>query len=396
MTAAVRRFILSPVARTLLRVVLRTWRIDKFDVCSVGAHKFGHLALEPLVGHLESRRRTTRGDNRRVLWTLGPRRTASNPVLHAMWCRNLKVYPRHLLGLAISPRGPRLLPTTIYGTRNVLDSETWRPQLTMSDREAGYRFLRDHGWDGRQPLVGVVINEGLHYGSSWLKHETEIAPDLRVLTFPVHEFEQVVSELARRGVTVVRLGAPPATALTSVEPGVIDYATADTRSAALDVILPGLMSRILSTQSGPDAVAMMFGVPITYIDVARLKYCFFDVATVHWRPAILRSSDGRSLGLQDLLDPEFVDLKTPEDFASRGITVQRASTADRIATAIEGLAIGSGNLVLDDRDRELQASVRRAFLHAQRRGVLSGRGEASAMLSPDFLRTHGDWYLRGL
>ncbi len=394
MTAPLRRYVLGPTARSILRVILRKWNLDCCDVGSVGAHKFGHLALEPLVGHLESQRRASEG--RKVLWTLGPRRKASNPKLHALWCRELQVYPRHLVGLALSPNGPHLLPTSIYGSRNVLDEYSWRPRLTTADRESGRRFLLDHGWDGKRPLIGVVINEGLHYGRSWHDYETAIAPELRVLTFRVEEFEPVIAELERQGATVVRLGAPPATPLNVTESGVIDYATMTARNSALDVILPGLMSTVISTQTGPDAVALMFGIPVTYVDVARIKYSFFDVSTVHWQPAVLVTSDGRRLPLCDLLRPEYYNLKTPDDFASQGITVHRASTSDRIAAALEGLRWRLGTLELDDRDHEMQSAVRRAFAQATERGVLAGRGDASAMLSPHFLRTNGEWFLRGL
>jgi putative glycosyltransferase (TIGR04372 family) len=393
-TATLRKYVLGPIARTLLRIILRTWSLDGFEVGSVGAHKFGHLALEPLIGHLEARRRSV-GD-RKVLWTLGPRRGASNSALHALWHRELKIFPRHLLGLAISTHGPHLLPTTIYGARNVLDQDPWRPRLTAKDRDVGRRFLLDHGWDGVRPLIGIVVNEGLHYGKSWLSHETEIAPNLRVLTFRVHEFEPVISEMVRRGFTVVRLGAPPATPLAIAGSGVIDYATTGPRNAALDVILPGLMTTVISTQSGPDAVALMFGVPVAYVDVARLKYCFYDVSTVYWQPAVLQASGGERLGLRDLLAPEYYELKTPEDFASRGISVHRASPADRISAALEGIEFGSGAIKLDDRDREMQEVVRGEFARAKERGVLGERGAATGTLSPDFLRKNGDWFLRDL
>jgi hypothetical protein len=75
------------------------------------------------------------------------------------------------------------------------------------------------------------------------------------------------------------------------------------------------MTTVISTQSGPDAVALMFGVPVAYVDVARLKYCFYDVSTVYWQPAVLQASGGERLGLRDLLAPEYYELKTPEDFA---------------------------------------------------------------------------------
>jgi putative glycosyltransferase (TIGR04372 family) len=202
--------------------------------------------------------------------------------------------------------------------------------------------------------------------------------------------------MVRRGFTVVRLGAPPATPLAIAGSGVIDYATTGPRNAALDVILPGLMTTVISTQSGPDAVALMFGVPVAYVDVARLKYCFYDVSTVYWQPAVLQASGGERLGLRDLLAPEYYELKTPEDFASRGVSVHRASPADRISAALEGIEFGSGALKLDDRDREMQEVVRGEFARAKERGVLGERGAATGTLSPDFLRKNGDWFLRDL
>jgi hypothetical protein len=148
---------------------------------------------------------------------------------------------------------------------------------------------------------------------------------------------------------------------------------------------------ILSTQTGPDSVALAFGRPVTYFDVARLKYAFFDVASVHWQPAVLINSHGEKLSLSRQLADGVLALKTPDDFARRGIRVLRSEPAEYVHVAREGLAIASGSNLLRGEDAELQARARAIIGRATASGAIERRGRPSAIVSPRFLRMNPWW-----
>jgi len=260
-------------------------------------------------------------------------------------------------------------------------------------REVTFRYLESVVRDHSRPMIGLVINEGLQYGSSWKDVESITDPEFRMLTFSPSDFAKVATTLADDGYTVFRLGAPPASPLGVKHEHVVDYATSAQQSSLLDVALPGMMTHVVSTQTGPDSVALLFGKSVTYVDVARPKYSFFDVRFAHWQPAILESSTGRRLGLLELLSTDLVDMKTPEDFVRSGVRVIRSTLADRIVTAKEGIEFSRGAIVLTDFDRELQSQARALFNEARKLGRLRNRGNPSALLSPHFLRQHADWYL---
>ena len=387
------RATLGPLARTYLRVRLRRMRLDDVAVFVVGAHKLGHLALEPLVSFLgdepsdgvHSARSAAR------LWNLGRLNRSANREMWLTWKRELPCAPSRVLSLAVRPKGPTARPAAFYPPDNLLDRNTWRPSVPLHIARRTEEFLSDLGVSPNRPIVALVINEGVHYGDSWILRETELDPALRLLTFDPGAFAETVRSLIEDGQVVVRLGRHSAARIEVSDPSFIDYAHHPLRCDALDVGLAARARLILSTQTGPDSVALAFGRPVTYFDVARLKYAFFDVASVHWQPAVLINSHGEKLSLSRQLADGVLALKTPDDFARRGIRVLRSEPAEYVHVAREGLAIASGSNLLRGEDAELQARARAIIGRATASGAIERRGRPSAIVSPRFLRMNPWW-----
>jgi putative glycosyltransferase (TIGR04372 family) len=224
-----------------------------------------------------------------------------------------------------------------------------------------------------------------------MHRETILDPRLRLHTFDPAAFTDAAKSLLNDGYAVVRLGRHSAIRMEISDRSFIDYAHHPLRCDALDI---GLVSRarlVLSTQTGPDAVALAFGRPVTYFDVARLKYAFFDVSTVHWQPAVLLSPEGERISLSRQLSDGLLALKTPEDFAQRGIRVLRSNPAEYVHVAREGLAISARTYLFSREDAELQERARAVIGRAITSGAIEFRGRPTAIISPRFLRMNPWW-----
>jgi putative glycosyltransferase (TIGR04372 family) len=252
-------------------------------------------------------------------------------------------------------------------------------------------FLSHLGVSPNQPVVALVINEGVHYGEDWMHQETALDPTLRLLTFDPGAFTETVRSLIDAGQVVVRLGRHSVARIEVSDPSFIDYAHHPLRCDALDIGLAARARLVLSTQTGPDSVALAFGRPVTYFDVARLKYAFFDVASVHWQPAVLVNSREEKLSLSRQISEGILTLKTPEDFARRGIRVLRSDPAEYVHIAHEGLSISSGFDLLHDEDAELQERARAIIGRGIASGAFELRGRPTAVVSPRFLRMNPWW-----
>jgi len=308
-----------------------------------------------------------------------------------MWKSTLPCAPSRVLSLAVRSKGPTAVPAAFYPRNNILDRNAWRPGVPMHIARQTEKFLSDLGVAPNQPVVALVINEGVHYGETWLHRETDLDPTLRVLTFDPGTFIDTVRLLIDAGQVVVRLGRHSAARIDISDPSFIDYAHHPLRSDALDIGLAARARLTLSTQTGPDSVALAFGRPVTYFDVARLKYAFFDVSSVHWQPAVLVDSRGEKLSLSRQLSTGVLALKSPEDFARRGIRVLRSDPVEYAHVAREGLAIASGFDLLRGVDAELQERARAIIDRAIDSGAVERRGRPTALVSPRFLRMNPWW-----
>jgi hypothetical protein len=73
----------------------------RFQLCVVGFHRYGHLALEPEIFLAEQEiMKATNISRRRVIsiWSLGPVAKQSNKFLASKWKEELLVFPSWLVG----------------------------------------------------------------------------------------------------------------------------------------------------------------------------------------------------------------------------------------------------------------------------------------------------------
>jgi putative glycosyltransferase (TIGR04372 family) len=365
--------------------------IIKFQLCVVGFHRYGHLALEPEIFLAEQEiMKSTNASHRRVIsiWSLGPVAQQSNTYLANKWKQELLVFPSWLVGSLHSVglifpflklNEPKL---SITGSMNGLDKTAPHISLKSKELKEGKRRLVELGVDLDKPYVCLIVRDGGHYKSKGAIESS----GYELINFNINDFAGAAAVLVAAGYQVVRMGSGSEQPFTNAPSGVIDYASSNLRSEFLDVYLAATCAFAISTQTGPDAVCMLFRRHVLYVDVTRYGQFFFGSKIATWTPARLLK-DGKILNLSDVVNSEIAWFKDPNLFATNGISQQKSSEEelrDLVTLYIENRKLSSSDM---SRTQEI---VARGMGERGRRQF----GDVTASLLPNTEQILGEWVLK--
>jgi putative glycosyltransferase (TIGR04372 family) len=230
--------------------------------------------------------------------------------------------------------------------------------------------------------VCLIVRDGGHYKS---KGDIESA-GYELLNFDINDFSGVAEVLIESGFQVVRMGSGSERPFTCKPDGVVDYALSKNRSEFLDVYLAATCEFAVSTQTGPDAVCMLFRRPVLYVDVTRYCQFFFGSKLATWSPVRLQKN-GCILNLSEVVNSEIAWFKDPNLFSKNGIYQQKSSKSE-LKELVRSYIRAQGSV--DEGVLSVQSVVSRGF---GERGRLHF-GDVTACLAPDAARILGDWVIR--
>ena len=363
----------------------------RFQLCVVGFHRYGHLALEPEIFLAEQEMIKESGaSSRRVIniWSLGPVAKQSNRYLASKWKQELLVFPSWLISSLHSVGSffpilklsePKL---SVTGSMNGLDHTASHVSLKAEELEEGKKRLVEIGINLDKPYVCLIVRDGGHYKS---KGEIESA-GYEFLNFDINNFSGVAEALIESGFQVIRMGSGSERPFTSKPDGVIDYALSKNRSEFLDVFIAATCEFAVSTQTGPDAVCMLFRRPVLYVDVTSYCQFFFGSKIATWSPVRLQKN-GKLLNLSEIVNSEIAWFKDPNSFSINGISQQKSSNNE-----LRELVLS----YIRERGREdvTASSIRSVVSRGLgERGRLQF-GEVTARLAPDSERILGEWVMK--
>ena len=365
--------------------------ITKFQLCVVGFHRYVHLALEPEIFLAEQEILKATGASRRrviTIWSLGPIVKQSNRFLASKWKEELLVLPSWFVGSL--QRVGKFIPflkleepkLSITGSMNSLDKTASHVSFTANEIEEGKKGLVKIGINPDKPYVCLIVRDGGHYES---KGEIESA-GYEVLNFDINNFSGVAEALIESGFQVIRMGSGSERPFTSKPEGVIDYALSNNRTEFLDVFIAATCEFAVSTQTGPDAVCMLFRRPVLYVDVTSYSQFFFGSKLATWSPARLYKN-GKILNLSEIVNSEIAWFKDPNLFSKNGISQQKSS-GNELKELVHSYIRMRGRE--DGKALSTQLMVSRGF---GERGRLQF-GEVTACLAPDAERILGDWVMK--
>ena len=365
--------------------------IVRFQLCVVGFHRYGHLALEPEIFLAEKEiMKATNASHGRVIsiWSLGPTSKQSNSFLAKKWKSELLVLPSwfvsslHSVGLnfpILKLNQPKL---SITGSMNGLDKTAPHISFKAKEIEEGKKGLVNIGINPEKPYVCLIVRDGGHYKS---KGEVESA-GYEVLNFDINNFSGVAEALIESGFQVIRMGSGSERPFMSKPEGVIDYALSKNRSEFLDVFIAATCEFGVSTQTGPDAVCMLFRRPVLYVEVTSYSQFFFGSKLATWSPARLHKN-GKVLNLSEIVNSEIAWFKDPNLFSKNGNSQQKSHTNELKELVLSYIRKRGRE---DGKALSTQRIVSRGF---GERGRLQF-GEVTACLAPDAERILGDWVMK--
>jgi putative glycosyltransferase (TIGR04372 family) len=321
------------------------------------------------------------------LWSFGNTDGRANKQLVKMWKREVRSIPSWLMGALLGAnqrlRKPAIVDyrfSTLVSVDRYLDGTKSHLAFSSTERKNAQSALRKMGIKEDRPFVCLVARHGGEQDSSLRNRSIE-------------DFESSVEALTQRGITVVRMGSKDSPPLRSLSPLVIDYANSEHKSELVDIYLLAHCHFIISTMSGPDAMALAFRRPALYIDIAHYSLCFTGSSLTTWTPAkIVRSNNKQPLSLREVFNTGAGYFWKDSQFASAGLEVLR-STPDEIRNYVMEMmdrlaATGGASESL------LQAEYRKVMMEAMGDLGHLWHGEVRSQIPEFFLDQNADWLLR--
>jgi putative glycosyltransferase (TIGR04372 family) len=376
----------------LVFYLLRKYMVVEFVLPNVTL--FGHLALEPekILSNIATQGPRPVGEPKRMLiWSLGKSKDHVNKALVKIWRRELFVLPSAIVDAM--HRVSKWLPNfemrvlqfdKLHENDHVLDSCESHLKFTSSELKIGEKYLRDVGIELEKPYICLIVRE-----AAWAPPTTGPSSSGTLRSRSFEDFLLAADALADLGVAVIKLGA--AGTFKTAGTKIIDYANSKDKSEFLDVYLPAHAKCVVSTMSGPDAVALVGRVPVLYVDIAQYSLCFAGTRLVTWVPARLISQKlGRAMSLSEVFESGAGRFLGSSAFEQAGIKIEQSSP-EHIRNYCLDFYKSLTNQKLDD--GPMQNLYREKFHTLLSKNSVAKLAPFSSRLSPSFLEKYGDEFL---
>ena len=394
----VKTIVLVPALITLIGLRLIRPLVE-VRLMVVAFHKYGHLALEPELALLEIETELKSRGRKfpRIItwWSFGPKKLRANPYLVDKWKEVLRAQPSWWLDalIRVGRKVPLLaLPLPVLSIQRPMQqlSKT-APRLQFSSKEqtTATTELAKLGMDINKPFVCLVVRDDGHYGDVVSSDN----PDCLSPNFDVEQFVQASNELVTMGYQVVRMGAGKEKPMLSRSEWVFDYAKSAVRSPFLDVYLAAHCAFAVSTQTGPDAVSLLFRRPVCFIDISIFSQFFFGTNLAFWNPCSLKSDDAM-ISLREIVTSDKVWAKYAYVLRDQGIDGVRLTSEEIAETVKEFATLFSNDFSLPSQDADLCMKANEQITAGMGQKGKEGFGEIQARISPSYLRRNAHWFLQ--
>jgi putative glycosyltransferase (TIGR04372 family) len=372
--------------------LLRKYVVVEFVLPNVTL--FGHLSLEPekVLSNIASQKSRSVGEPKRILiWSLGKSRDQVNKALVKIWRRELFVLPSAVVDAM--HRASKWLPNfemkvlqfdKLHENDHVLDLCESHLKFTASEIETGEKYLRHVGIEPHTPYICLVVRE-----AAWAPPTTGPSSSGTLRSRSFEDFLLAAEALADLGVAVIKLGA--AGTFQTAGTKIIDYANGKDKSDFLDVYLPAHAKCVISTMSGPDAVALVGRVPVLYVDIAQYSLCFAGARLVTWIPSrLINKKLGRAMSLSETFESGAGRFLGSSAFEQAGIKIEQSSPEqirDYCIDFYKSLSIPKSDI------EQMQSLYREKFHTLLSKNSVAKLAPFNSSLSPLFLEKYGAEFL---
>ena len=318
------------------------------------------------------------------LWTFGSRSSQSNTALVKMWKRQLRVIPSQIMDLILKANGRFSRPpiidyrfSTLLSADKNLDYAKQHLDFSPKEIDDGLALLKNLGIPSGLQYVCVVTREGGDE-ESLLRNKN------------IDDLSALIDALVDRGIAVVRLGGPNSQPLKNFGNMVIDYAHSNHKSAEGDIFLIANCYFMVSTMTGPDALALAFRKNVLLLDITHYGLLFSGTKHVTWVPSILNNGK-KNLSVSEVFKSGAGWFWKDSQFRENGIRVSKSSPTQIAEYGIELLDRMNSDQMFSL--SELQKRSQAALQNAMGELGESWHGKVNALIPSSFLEQNKNWFL---
>jgi putative glycosyltransferase (TIGR04372 family) len=272
---------------------------------------------------------------------------------------------------------------TDHPTWDFLDHTSPPFDLTISQRDEMHRFLDDQGIDPERFVCLHVRDAGFRIKKEGRHSYRNVELD---------SFNLAVEELLADDFSIIRMGSPLSTPLTSPRSGLIDYAHLPTRSATLDLALGASCTLCISTGSGFDNIPLVFRRPMLYVEHAPWAHLVLFTRRSVVRPRhLVDATTGATLSITEAVQRGVFAAQHGDIFAAARVRIDPAMPEEIAVSVREALGLHLDSTTLTAQEMAKQIEAKRLLTLA---GAGLGRPAhvcTVGTISPSFLRSHPEW-----
>jgi putative glycosyltransferase (TIGR04372 family) len=245
------------------------------------------------------------------------------------------------------------------------------------------------GLNPNQPFVCLIVRDSGHNADpSGVEN-----PGYEFRNFDIDTFSDAAIALSKRGYQVVRMGAGKEKAFSLKHEGVFDYATSIHRTELLDIYLAANCAFAISTQTGPDAVCLLFRRPVCFVDIPVFSQFFFGTGLAFWNPTVYMQRD-RKLSLREIIDADLLWVKSTDELLARQIEGVRSTPLEIQQNVMGFVEMYESGFVLTEEQEVVLDEVNLIIGSGMGHEGETVFGHILARLNPPFLIRNAEWFLR--
>lgn len=298
-------------------------------------------------------------------------------------CRSLKIFNHNVAGSTISSDNDIM---------NLFEKYPSQIKLNKKEINKGYEILKSVGLSENSKIVCLIVRDDGYltqiYGSKQKYH------DFR--NMKIKSFEKSVKTLISEGYYVFRMGNYTKSELKISNKNYFDYSKSKIKSDFMDVFLGYVCCFCVSTNTGFDALPMIFRKPILYIGSMPVGIFTSNTEKIMVTTKIHYSKKhNKILNLYEIFHQNLAYSLRGEEFANKQIKLLDLTADDINKSTIDMINFIKNKFKLSKKNRQINQlfwkKYRKLYIKYQPKNSVHGKIKCS--ISPSFLNKNKKWLL---
>lgn len=389
-----------PIALFILVLLLPFKKIFYFRFGFLHSDRIGHFAMNTELSILEDKK--LKKQSLYDFYYFGGK--ICNIFLGKKWSEVLNIYPKIfirpfcLICRSLKIFNHNIAGSTISSDNDIMNLfEKYPPQIKLNKKEIkkGYKILKSIGLNKNSKIVCLIVRDDGYlskiYGSKQTYH------DFR--NMKIESFEKSVKTLINEGFYVFRMGNYTKSELKISKKNYFDYSKSKIKSDFMDVFLGSICSFCMSTNTGFDALPMIFRKPILYIGSMPV-----GIFTSNSKKIMVTTkkhylkTEKKILTLEEIFEQDVAYSLRGEEFLNKQIKLLDLSANEINQSTIDMIDFIKNKFKLSKKNMQNNELFWKKYQKLYIKFLPKNRihGKIKCKISPSFLNNNKKWLLKGL